>query len=315
MPKHVSQQQLSQVSPQLLLLEQPNTDADRTTSRRARRRSLATGLLIALTCWWVVAARFPADSGARAATLSESSVGSSRRWGWASSPRLWPARRIPKVALQIGHEAVQNHPEELRNLRWNTGGYANGIQELDINRAVVARLQTRLQEAGVEVDVLPATPPQGYRADLFISVHADSVTDPRRSGYKSAYFEPLRNSYDANLKMHIDNAYLAASRLPDDSLNISPTMREFYAFNHEAYNHSLDPSTPGLIVEMGYISNSQDLAYLSKASEPADALYQGILSYLKAHNKLPSRSQPRASLIRIPELHAEVMRVRAPATR
>jgi hypothetical protein len=227
------------------------------------------------------------------------------------------------VALQIGHEAVQDHPEELRNLRWNTGGYANGTNELDINRAVVARLQTRLQEAGVEVEVLPATPPQGYRADLFLSVHADSVTDPRRRGYKSAYFEPLRNPQDVNLKEHIDKAYLAASSLPDDSLNISPTMREFYAFNHLAYDHSVHPNTPGLIVEMGYISNARDLTYLRKASEPADALYRGIVSYLQVQGKLPNnlpsnhlqpRRQPRVNVIRIPELHAEVMRLRVPAS-
>ncbi|MEM6430157.1 MAG: N-acetylmuramoyl-L-alanine amidase [Deinococcota bacterium] len=271
---------------------------------------------MALACWWLLVARAPLASPARATAWSESaSPGPSRAWysgAWYSASRLWPVRRAPKVALQIGHEDVQAHPDELHRLRWNTGGYAAGVYELDVNRAVVAHLQARLHAAGIEVEVLPATVPRGYRADIFLSVHADSVSDPQRNGYKSAYFEPLRNPYDVSFKEHIDKAYLAASRLPDDSLNVSPAMREFYAFNHYAYAHSVHPSTPSLIVEMGYISNVRDRAYLLKASEPADALYRGIVSYLQAQGRLPRR-QPRASVIRIPELHAEAMRVRLPA--
>jgi len=60
-------------------------------------------------------------------------------WSLMRLPRGLPHRHAepqqpPKVALQIGHEDVANHPPELRNLRWNTGGYADGIHEVDINR-------------------------------------------------------------------------------------------------------------------------------------------------------------------------------------
>jgi len=226
-----------------------------------------------------------------------------------ATPATWAdAPRPPKVALQIGHEDVANHPPELRGLRWNTGGYADGVQEIDVNRQVVGRLERRLLALGIEVDILPATPPVGYRADLFISVHADSVRDPNRRGYKSAHFDPPRNALEPILREHLDEAYLRASRLADDSINVSPTMREFYAFNHRKYRHSVHPDTPAVIVEMGYISNLKDRAYLAKASEPADALLQGIVSYLREQGKLPE--PPDRTPIELPELRAEVMRLK-----
>jgi len=172
----------------------------------------------------------------------------------------------------------------------------------------VTKLEHRLRAIGVEVEVLPATPPVGYRADLFISVHADSVRNPDRRGYKSAHFEPARNPLEPILRRHLDEAYLRASRLADDSINVSPTMREFYAFNHHKYRHSVHPDTPAVIVEMGYISNVRDRAYLAKASEPADALFQGIVSYLRHQGQLPD--VPERTFIELPELRAKTMRLK-----
>ncbi len=283
--------------------------------RTLRRRALASMLLVALS-FWLVAMRLPTQQ-VRYTSLAprwqpQQPQQPARPWsGWSliRLPRLRPEpMRPPKVALQIGHEDVANHPHELRGLRWNTGGYAEGVHEVDVNRQVVARLERRLLALGIDVDVLPATPPLGYRADLFISVHADSVRDPSRRGYKSAHFEPPRNALEPVLRKHLDEAYLRASRLADDSINVSPTMREFYAFNHRKYRHSVHPDTPAVIVEMGYISNLKDRAYLAKASEPADALLQGIVSYLREQGKLPEPLD--RTPIELPELRAEVMRLK-----
>lgn len=291
--------------------------------RTVRRRALASTLLVALS-FWLLAMRLPDQPGGGVlrpiAPLGWSAFGWSERapwrrwsrepsWSFVGLPRLRPDTvRAPKVALQIGHEDVANHPHELRNLRWNTGGYAAGVYEIDINRRVVAQLERRLVAVGVDVDILPATPPVGYRADVFISVHADSVRDPSRRGYKSAHFEPARNALEPILKAHLDAAYLQASQLADDSINVSPNMRAFYAFNHRKYRHSVHPDTPAVIVEMGYISHAFDRAYLAKASEPADALFQGIVSYLRDQGRLPEL--PDRTPIELPELRAEVMRLK-----
>jgi N-acetylmuramoyl-L-alanine amidase len=287
-------------------------------NQKMRRRTLASMLLVGLS-FWLMAMRLPTEQ----ASLRYSSLPDASRWqpqtqsarhpwsGWALI-RLPRMRSVPlqppKVALQIGHEGVVNHPPELRGLRWNTGGYADGVHEVDVNRRVVEQLERRLLALGVDVDILPATPPIGYQADLFISVHADSVRNPNRRGYKSAHFEPPRNALEPRLRAHLDEAYLQASRLADDSINVSPAMREFYAFNHRKYRHSVHPDTPAVIVEMGYISNPNDRAYLSKASEPADALFQGIVNYLREQGRLPE--VPARTTIELPELRAEVMRLK-----
>lgn len=191
-----------------------------------------------------------------------------------------------RVGLQIGHENAHEHPDELAVLRASTGGHANGVNEVDINRAVVATLKALLEADGIVVDVLPAVVPPDYRADLFISVHADSVTDPSRRGYKSAHFTPMRNEHEPLLKASIDEAYLSLSGLPHDSRNNAPNMHRYYAFNHDRFEHSVDPHTPALIVEMGYISNLSDLAYIRQIDAPARAIHAGIIGYLREQGRI-----------------------------
>ena len=180
------------------------------------------------------------------------------------------------------------HPEELARLRFNTGGHANGLDEVDLNRAVAEALQAQLEAHGVTVELLSATPPRGYYADLFLSLHADSVVDSTRRGYKSAYFDPERNPLEPRLKAYIDRAYLTASGFPDDHHNTTQNMHRYYAFNTWRYRHSVHPGTPALLVEMGYLSSEVDMAFLNHPDQPAAALSAGILAFLQAQGRLPA---------------------------
>lgn len=191
-----------------------------------------------------------------------------------------------RVGIQVGHLDAINHPEEHRDLRWNFGGHANGVDELDINIAVAERLKSLLEAAGVTVELLPASVPAYYTADAVISVHADSVDDPARNGYKSAHFEPLRNSQDPLLKEHIDTVFLAGSGLRDDSVNTSSGMIRYYAFNPR-YRHSVNTRSPALLVELGYISNRADLRFLLDPGQPAALLAEGIIAFLTDIRRLP----------------------------
>lgn len=193
----------------------------------------------------------------------------------------------PRVGVQIGHEGVESHPGELGHLRGNTGGYADGLSELSVNRAVARALKTRLEAQGVTVDLLRATPPAGYYADMMLSVHADSVSDPERQGYKSAHFEPPRSPLEPTLKGIIDRSYLSATGKPDDTPNITEAMREYYAFNFRSYEHTVHPATPALIVELGYLSNSADAALLRQPERVADALADGVVDFLQTRNRIP----------------------------
>lgn len=191
-----------------------------------------------------------------------------------------------RVGLQIGHLDTGNHPEELASLRYNTGGVSGNRTELGVNKSVAYLLRDMLLAEGLLVDILPATVPRSYRADVFISLHADSSPDPTRRGYKSAYYRYLRNKQDPILKTHIDQAYFYFSGLPDDDANVSGSMLEYYAFNHQSFKHALAPRTPALLVEMGYISNDADWEFIKDPVNPAYALKMGILSYLRAVGKI-----------------------------
>lgn len=193
--------------------------------------------------------------------------------------------KTARVGLQVGHLNPEAQPDELAKLRFNTGGYAKGIQELDINYATAAVLKDMLQNEGVQVDILPAVIPPNYQADLLISLHADSSPDANRRGYKSAHFRYPRNKWEPVLKTHLDDAYFYFSGLPDDDENVSGSMLEYYAFNRAQYSHTVSRSTPAVIVEMGYISNEEDLSFISDPVNPAYALKRGILTYLSERGR------------------------------
>ena len=193
----------------------------------------------------------------------------------------------PRVGLQVGHDGANAHPDELEHLRGNTGGFAAGLSELSVNRSVAAALKGVLEAQGVTVDLLRATPPPAYHADLLLAVHADSVLDPTRTGYKSAYFDPPRSGLEPQLKRLVDAGYLQATRLSDDTPNTTDAMRRYYAFNFRSYRHSVHPATPALIVELGYLSNPSDAALLLEPEVVADALAGGVVSFLRRRNRLP----------------------------
>ena len=191
----------------------------------------------------------------------------------------------PTVGVQIGHLEASAHPEELASLRTSTGGYGGGHFEVDVNREVADALAALLRAEGISVDLLPATVPPGYRADLVLSIHADSSAGRHRRGYKSAVFRPQRNRWDARLKEQVDAAYLSGSRLPDDDENVTGDMLEYYAFNPH-YRHSVARRTPAVIVELGYLSHPLDRELLERPERVAELLRQGVMAYLELRGRL-----------------------------
>jgi len=191
-----------------------------------------------------------------------------------------------RVGIQVGHWRVEDYPEELEALRYNTGARANGVDEVKLNLTVAKALKRKLEAYGMVVDLLPATVPLRYRADLVVAIHADSSPDRRRRGYKSAHYRTPRNRLEPLLKERLDSAFLAASGLPDDDENVTGAMLEYYAFNTRHYLHSVSRGTPAVIVELGYISNLEDLAFLEDPERPAAALAKGITAYLEDHGRL-----------------------------
>lgn len=203
---------------------------------------------------------------------------------------LFVALGPPRVGVQIGHDGVAAHPDELGHLRGNTGGFALGRSELSVNRSVAGALKRQLAARGVAVDLLRATPPAGYHADLVLSLHTDSLSAEiakGRSGYKSAHFRPPRSPLEPRLKRLVDASYLRVTGLPDDTANVTSAMAEYYAFNFRRYRTTVHPATPALIVELGYLSSPRDAALLGRPERVARALSGGVIQFLQGRNRLP----------------------------
>lgn len=171
------------------------------------------------------------------------------------TPEL-PVVDTPRVALQAGHWQSTEVPRELSRIR-NGGTRWGDVLEWHVTLDIAERTATLLRSQGYVVDILPATIPPAYRADLFISIHADgfhstsatgfSVASPRRdrSGGRAAEFAQVLN-----------RSYLEATQLRQRV----PTwrMQRYYAFNTRRYRHTIHPSTPGVIIETGFLTNAGD---------------------------------------------------------
>ncbi len=267
----------------------PRPQREPATGRRRRRRWLVAAFATALLAlvgldWSVAVPRGTGTAGPLVTSLRDAVNG---------------LRGPPRIGLQVGHLDAAAMPAELATLRTSTGAQADGLEEVQVNHAIVRALAARLRRDGFRVDVFDATVPIHYRADLFLAVHADANANPGREGYKSAHFLPLRNGRDPLLKLDIDRAVLEESPLGDDDRNVSLDMLKYYAFNARRFRHALARSTPGLIVEMGYLTSARDRAYLERPALAARALADGVVTYLHAVGRIPPGS-PGPSARRAP---------------
>jgi len=188
----------------------------------------------------------------------------------------------PRVGLQVGHLNSSELPEELKRLRNNGGATAGGYTEVEVNQIIATKIGEVLNKQGIEVDILPATVPPNYWADVFIAIHADGSTDTGTSGFKIASpWRDLTNKAD-QLVQQLESAYQEKTKLKIDP-NITRNMRGYYAFSWWRYNHAIHPMTTAAIVETGFLTNWSDRQMLTQNPDlPAEALGQGIVSFLKA---------------------------------
>jgi N-acetylmuramoyl-L-alanine amidase len=194
---------------------------------------------------------------------------------WTRKPGPW------RVALQAGHWRVDEVPEELVNLKGNTGAYGGGRTERDVNLAIAEAAAAILRDAGVIVDVLPSTIPPDYEADAFVAIHADGNPNPEVRGYKAAAPRRDRSGKSGRLLELVENAYGEATGMQKDP-NVTRNMRGYYAFNWRKYEHALHPMTPAIILETGFLTSPRDRRIIVDRQDiPATAVAEAVLAFLQ----------------------------------
>ena len=168
--------------------------------------------------------------------------------------RRW--RGPVRIGLQVGHWRANEAPRELSRLRGN-GGNWNGTAEWEVNLEIARRTGAMLEELGYAVDILPAVVPPGYRAHLFLAIHADASNDRSARGYRVAATSRDATGRAAGFVDLLRRTYGEATglrRLPDTTRR----MRNYYAFNFRRYEHALHPMTIAAIIETGFLTNAAD---------------------------------------------------------
>ena len=202
-----------------------------------------------------------------------------------SAPTPSQAAGAPaRVGIQAGHWKNSELPAELAGLRGSTGAAGNGWREVDINLDIARRVAALLEKENVQVDLIPATVPPDYKADAFVSLHGDANSNTSLSGYKLA--RSRRSSIpaiDGALLAAISEEYAKATGLKEHRATITINMTAYYSFAHPGIKHTVAPTTPSVILEMGFLTTLGDRKLLMEQPDrAAEGIAKGILKFLAA---------------------------------
>jgi len=191
-----------------------------------------------------------------------------------------------KVAIQVGHLKNNEFPEELEKLRGNSGATGGGKSEWEVNLAIAKELEILLKENGASVEILPATVPPSYWADVFVAIHADGSTDKTKRGFKFA--GPWRDYTQKSGKLVeiLEESYKDATGFEIDP-NVTRNMRGYYAFAWWRYDHAIHPMTTAVIAETGFLTNAADRkTIVDNPGISAQGIADGIIEFLRGENLL-----------------------------
>lgn len=186
---------------------------------------------------------------------------------WTSSasvplPTPTPLARIGLVAGHWGYDSGAVCPD--------------GLQEAEINLAIARKVKALLERHGYHVDLMKEFDEamNGYRGDVFVSLHSDSCDVQGFTGFKVARVEnsAIPEEEDRLVKCLYDE-YEATTKLPRHEDTITEHMRRYHAFRKIA------PETPGAIIEMGFMSDDR-FFLLYRQDVAAWGIAKGIICFL-----------------------------------
>lgn len=183
-----------------------------------------------------------------------------------------------RIALQAGHWRANEAPRELSGLRGN-GTQWQGTAEWEVNLEIAELAADMLRNDGYEVDVLPAVIPPGYRAHLFIAIHADGAEDPNASGFRVAAPRSDATGRAGQVVDILKDHYAEATGIRELG-TVTRRMQNYYAFNFRRYEHALHPMTIAVILETGFVTSARDRRVIFDAPERAA---RGIAEAVRAY--------------------------------
>ncbi len=220
-------------------------------------------------------------------------IGLARAGSWQVSARLSGAIAGRRVVIDPGHggpdpgavgrtglkekDLVLDISRRLRKYLGRAGVYVTMVREddRDFGRTWTSLLARKREDLSYRADLANRT-----QADLYLSIHANSIPDPRWSGAQ-VFYNPGR-SFARELAASIQSAFAA---------HLGPNYRRAEAADYRVLN---DVQMPAATVEVGFLSNQYEEALLGTddyREKIAAAIFQGVLHYflLRAEREEPPK--------------------------
>ncbi len=176
-----------------------------------------------------------------------------------------------------------------------TLGIDSSVKEKTINLAIALKLRNELQALGATVGMTRTTDvyydlydrvemAQAFKADIFISIHADSAGSiSNASGTSAHYFYPF--SYDLGNKIHEELVTAFKNKIYTENTSASNTnlKRVDRGTIQNVFVVNRVTSFPSVLVEYGFLSNQLEMQKLLQDSvqqELSQATVSGIIKYL-----------------------------------
>lgn len=186
----------------------------------------------------------------------------------ASRSAVRPAR----IGLQIGHLRAHEQPAPLNR---QTGGVWGSFTEPGINTIITEKAAQILREAGYDVEILPANLPQGYSADVVVSVHSDSSNNANARGFfADRLVGSAKGAVEDRLVKALNEEYARATGIPYVYRGTSGT-KYYYGY------YRVTSTTPMALIENGFITNAADREIIiGQPDRAAEGIAAGIHRFL-----------------------------------
>ncbi len=170
----------------------------------------------------------------------------------------------------------------------------DGFTEASVAMNTALKVAALLRGRGFTVDLLEEWDAklEGYQASALVSIHADSCENfndgYNHSGFKSTYPTERYTARDRDMRLDacIRQNYGSVTGLPFQPASITEDMTKYHAF------HQIAPSTPAVILELGFLSYDRDLLQ-NHTDRLAEGIFNGLRCFLEPTGQPTQPASPR----------------------